>query len=674
EVPRYLRDEMIEIIKNTGYTPENVAQTHMNYNLTPPYPNIEIIKIPIDYILEDDSLIAKIPVDEIQYPEDIIDQSGDYGRPGKKVTFPLTSIQFMPYFGAANNEEDGYIFVPDGSGALINLNNNKDQQAAPSYVKSVYGRDNIFPQTEKRNNSQQISFPVFGMKKSDKGFIGIIEQGEALANINANIAGRNSSYNTVFPSFTITTKGTTGLGVDAQEFGTLEAPHISTAGKMDVYAPRNNKGDIKIKYLFLDGKNADYVGMAKKYREYLQQNRNVKQFETPGDIPLVLEFVGAIPRVEPFWGLPRETTRPLTSFSQAQEIIGDLIEKGASNLNVKYSGWLKGGIVHNYPGNLSIENKLGEMNDFEEFIDFLEQKNVNLYPEVSLTNIHNTSFFDGFVPRIHSSRRPDRLIAKDYEFDYATYQAKDEYERYILSPSYLEETISKFWEKYNTFGLNNLSLAYMGNQLNSDFRPEIDDYVDRQQALNIYKEQVNKMTNHYNLNLMVNNGHEYLFDDISYILNIPLESDEHNIFDRSVPFYQIAVNGLINYAGQPFNYVSDPQKYKLKMLEIGALPYFKWFYEEPQIVKDTGLGKLFSAHYEQSFDKAINLYEEFNTIYEKIKNDKISDHKMVEENVFKTTYSNGLSIIVNYNKNKVDFDNYSIPGEDYIVVEEGNNK
>lgn len=46
----------------------------------------------------------------------------------------------MEYFGSADSTEEGYIVVPDGSGALINFNNGKVQLSSEMSIP-LYGED-----------------------------------------------------------------------------------------------------------------------------------------------------------------------------------------------------------------------------------------------------------------------------------------------------------------------------------------------------------------------------------------------------------------------------------------------------------------------------------------------------------------------------------------------------
>lgn len=55
----------------------------------------------------------------------------------------VTDFWLLPYFGAAGAGEQGYMLVPGGSGALIELNNGKTN-LEPYETELLYGEDLLF--------------------------------------------------------------------------------------------------------------------------------------------------------------------------------------------------------------------------------------------------------------------------------------------------------------------------------------------------------------------------------------------------------------------------------------------------------------------------------------------------------------------------------------------------
>ena len=129
--------KIVSTLKQAGYLPEDVGVDQEANNIPAPEANVETFDITVEYRLDGDSLIVTIPMDKVRYPKDVKAQlayvkganerfQGQVGRSniydyfgpmgGNLVTFPLYSLNVLPFFGAAPRGTEGYIFVPDGSG------------------------------------------------------------------------------------------------------------------------------------------------------------------------------------------------------------------------------------------------------------------------------------------------------------------------------------------------------------------------------------------------------------------------------------------------------------------------------------------------------------------------------------------------------------------------------
>ena len=141
----------------------------------------------------------RIPVNEVQYLRCGRCQRFVWSN-GRSRDVSAMFDSSVAALGAVGKAGSGHIFVPDGSGALINLNNGRVSDNG--YAARVYGKDyGVSLQKESTNESASIRMPVYGLKDGDKAFLTVIEDGAALATVYADIAGRVSSYNTVGPAF-----------------------------------------------------------------------------------------------------------------------------------------------------------------------------------------------------------------------------------------------------------------------------------------------------------------------------------------------------------------------------------------------------------------------------------------------------------------------------------------
>lgn len=95
--------------------------------------------------------------------------------------------------------------MPDGSGSLIHFNNNK--LYATPYRSAMYGPDAALTQLGQVQKEETARLPVFGMKYEDRGFLAVIESGDAIAAVEADVSGRLNQYNNVFSSYTLEQSG-----------------------------------------------------------------------------------------------------------------------------------------------------------------------------------------------------------------------------------------------------------------------------------------------------------------------------------------------------------------------------------------------------------------------------------------------------------------------------------
>lgn len=649
------KNRIIETFKKSGYTPEKTGEDYQNLNLEPPRPNVRVFGVPIEYRLEGRELVVRVPVEEIVYPVDVIDAS----QPDSEITLPVYSLQILPYFGAADKTEEGYIFVPDGSGAIIELNNSRTD--SNPYNKTVYGYDySIEPREEMPFTGEPINYPVFGLKKGEKAFMAVIEKGAPYAAIRADIAGRNNSYNNVSAVF-ITLRYT------VLELGDGEDFEIS---KMNIYQARMPEGDIQLRYFFLNGDKADYVGMAHKYQEYLADKFQLQRLQKTEQMPFVLEVLAAIDEQKPVMGIPRRVVKPLTTYREIRSIIEDLKLNGITNITLRLSGWSAGGEKHYFPDRVRLEKSLDSKKDFEKLLQYLAEEGIELYPDLSFMNVYKNTMFDGYNTRKHNARFINKKLAYIPDYNVATYQESEakRRRRQIVSPVYLKEFVNNYIEDYEKTGLQTISFRYMGSQLNSDYKSNPDKMIDRQEALEYIVDLMEELDDR-DYRIMVEGGYSYLYPYLDHIVKMPLFSTGFNIVDRGVPFLPIVLHGYINYSGAPLN-MPQNRYTLLKYIETGAVPYYKGAYRDSSLIKNTDFHQEYALNYEDWLEEAASLYRELEKVLADTYSERIVDHERLAENLYRTVYSNGTAVIVNYNREAVIVDGRRIEGENFLVIQE----
>ena len=659
-IPAWDREDLAEILGRIGYSPEEAIFDHQQNNIDPPDANVRVFNIPLEYRLEGDSLLVTIPVEEIVYPIDVADPEED----GQLATFPLYSINLLEFFGAAAPETEGYIFVPDGSGALINLNK---ETGSVSYQQRLYGTDfSERPRDEISYSPEQLYLPVYGLKQERQGWMAIIEKGDTLARINAAVAGQTFDYNRVFPGFVTMPSAEVSLTGSGDLSGDLEDALQDQS--MNIYQARLYDQDISVRFLFLEGEEAEYSGMARNYQDYLVEKHQLERLNPVDRIPLLLEITGSIHATEPVMGIPRRVVRPLTTYQQTSSIIEQLAERGVANLKLVYQGWLEGGSYHDYPQEMNLETAAGSQQELKDLLALLDDKDFEFFPEVSFLNVYNNQWLNGFSTRNDAARFIDRRIAYINRYNIASFM-REKREKHIHSPQGLEETINSFLDEYLLLNNRALSLRYPGQQLNSDFNHS--EVIDRQDAADIISDELQKMLTERELKLMFRGANNHVLPYTDNLLEIPLYASSHNIIDRGVPFLQMVLQGYYNFTGTAFNLTDNLEEYMLKALETGALPYYHFTGVPSFATKGTDFNNLYAVYYQDWLQEAVEHYLEFDDVLAEVHHLRISNHEQVAREVFVTTYENGTKIAVNYSSETAVIDNCEIVPGNYKVLDRG---
>ena len=655
-VSRWDRAEIADIMRDIRFIPTDRTEDleHFGYSIDGVLPNHIVFTISVEYILDGPDLVARIPIDSVTYPIDAINPNDLESPP---VTLPVYSIRLLPYFGAAGDKSEGYILVPDGPGALIYFNNGKVDSAAVTL--NLYGRDNSINRDEQMRNLIATRLPVFGMNYLDSGLLAVIEKGDSMARIRADIAGRVTSYNTVHAEFVVMPKGTAYV-MTTDEF-TQEAA-------IAIPQSRPVAGDLQIRYSFLPKGASDYVAMAHHYQAYLQKKGLSPLTKVDESIPFYLDLIGSIQIKRPILGVPQTVIRPLTTYEETKTIVQELEDVGITNLQIRYAGWLKGGLEHDFPKKIRWEKAVGGKKGFNELKVFLDDRNIGFFPDVTFMTVGKNRLFDGVFPTRDAARFLNRTLAKSYKFDRATYQAVATDYRYILAAPRLSNVMDGFLKDYKKLELSTLSLNDLAFELNSDFRYNPKKLTDREQAKNLVIDGFAKLKDY---ELMLNGGFAYGLPFAKHVINAPDALNGYAMIDEMVPFYQIALRGFVNYAGEAINFAYNPTEKKLRSIETGSFPYYVWSYSPSSQTKHTAYNDLYSLHYGDWLDDAVQYYHDSNNLLKLVQGQRIIDHQQVQNDVYKTTYENGVYTFVNYNEQDCYYQGTLIPAQGYRIMEGG---
>lgn len=623
------------------------------------------ITLAVDYNLTSTGLEAVLDTSSIIYDRE---------------KYCLANIAILPYFGASSiylkeNEkgeieeelvDEGYIFVPDGSGAIADFKEIKDRGVVGNLSLQLYGSDYAYYQITGKN-SELATMPVFGLvnktnilskqeKASPTGFFAIIKEGDALASITETI---ERNYASVYTTFSY-------ANYDIYDIKDLFNSGATSTKQIAVVSDKYYQGNFRTEYYLLSDNEtakqngfygASYVEMAKLYREYLGNSFGTdengekifnKITNPKSDVSLFIEAFGSIKKNTSFLTLfPITVDSNLTTFDDIlniqKELSADIITKndknedvaipntGIKNISFILNGFYNGGLSATYPTSIKWQSSLGGKKGVKELLEKANASdNFDIALDVDFSySLGSSSIFGGYSDKDHAVRTlDDRYTTKR-----AYYAATQTFERtsgVAVSAASFGTLYQKFEKAISKYDFSILATRTLGSDLNSDF--DMDDYYTRQETLEKTVGLLKQMTQNGKYKLVLDGGNAYSMGYASYVLNAPIDSSKYDKANQPIPFYGMVYHGSVEFAGGAMNMEGDQDYMFLKSLENGAALYYVIAKDNAESIKlNDEYNKYYSVQYDLLKDKIIELYNEYNSLMKDKQTLYIVDHQFVND-------------------------------------------
>lgn len=631
----YLKAEAEMLLEKAGYTKEDYDKDMENFE-TEEESKDAVFNIVANIFLDEDELVIDVPLEEVRYTE----------------AFPMATVQVYPYFGAGYVEDEGFLFVPDGNGALINFNNGKTAQ--DSYYANVYGYDyGLLRSVVISDNTAQ--FPIYGISKNENSFITVIEEGSSLASIIADISGKKNGFNYVAAKYQLIHS---------------EALDISSKSAAIMAMHEKQLPEISLKQRYIFCEESGYVAMAKSYREYfMEQYPNLTQLDQTY-LATAVDIIGGIDVTEQRFGMPKTVVRPLTTYDEAKDMIATLSDKGWDNILYKYRGWFNDGIQNDpVANNVKLIKKLGNKKDFKELVSAVNNTNSTLYLEAELQRVYNDTTFNSFVKNRDASRLITREIIEHYHYSNVYFGEDDSLGlAYLARPAVSKNMVNTYANKISDLNVKNIGFASHGSLLYADYNDK--KFVSREDSMNMQEEMFKQLKEDgYGLNGYVGNAYAIPYMDM--VNDMPLNSKGFLIFDEDVPFFSIALHGLVNYTGEAINISDNYQENLLATAETGAGLYFIFMNASTKEIQETNYTQFFGADFEKWSTLADEVYKQYSNDFAPLASQLIDDHKILENGLRITTYEDGTEVLINYSKSDITYEDITVLAGNYAVKAKG---
>jgi hypothetical protein len=343
----------------------------------------------------------------------------------------------------------------------------------------------------------------------------------------------------------------------------------------------------------------------------------------------------------------------------------DLKDTGYKNLYIKYSGWMNGGIKQSIPTKIKTVSSLGSKRKLEEFINNSKELNTPVFLEGKVEFAYDEGLLDGFSINKDAAKFSSKEPVKLYEFS-PVYYGEEEWKDcfYLLKPQLTVENINNL-TKYAKKLSANIALSDVGYMVGADYSPK--NLTTREEVISMQEKELSNISSN-GTKVMVNAGNDYVLPYVDYITDMDLSGSNFQIIDEMVPFYSMAIHGLVNYSGNSINLTGDYQNEILKSVENGAGLSFSFMKESAFELQDSNYTYLFGVEYDKWKDEAYKIYSRYDSELGHCFNQYMTNHECVANGVFVTSYEDGTKVYVNYNNSDYQYLNVTVPAQDYIVV------
>jgi hypothetical protein len=587
------------------------------------------VGLTMNVTLEEDELVVNIPDDSI-----VEEQQGSY----------IATISPYPFMGYSFlDEKKGYMLIPDGNGALVNLDN-KEGRYTTGFNQMIYGSDVGFDEKTAKallwdevdmvRNANEVIAPIFGMAHTEDqiGYLAVVEQGEKRASIEAQPNGAKVSYNRCFANFK-------SRDVFVQPLNN------SNSGTVPSTEADRTHTDRQVRYILLSGEDVSYSAMATIYRNYLLDNKLISIKDNSYNTRV--DFLGT--EREKFLLGTKAVT--MTTTENVEELYDEMQEDGVSSLLTLYKGWQKGGLYNLPITKYKADSHIGGTSKLTDLIKDSEEKNyhIYLYNDALRLNPSTDSLNFNMVKQVNKRTFEEELYAEVYR----TF--------YYLTPGKAAEAIESFADSYVDDGVSNLAMSGISNTLFTySFKNK---FYSRNDTAKDYSDALDKIDK--DVNLILEEPAAYLWKNTDAFLDMPLGSSDYMYVDEEIPFLSMVLKGVIPMYSDYVNFEANKTEFFLQMVEAGVFPSFYLTYEKSSDLIYTNSSNLYSTEFSTYRDVISGYDKGLREVNDAVKDAFITKHEKTDTGVTVVTYSNGVRIYVNYTGTAQTVDGVTVEGMSY---------
>jgi len=531
----------------------------------------------------------------------------------------------------------GYIFVPDGSGALIRFRENT--VSLSEYVGRVFGANPAEAEFHTNMDVWAVArpnplMPVFGVAlgHQQQAFVAWADSGAQYMEIIAMPHNNVTYYNFVYPRFVFN--------------GTIYQVYNRRGDGFFRSFPQRRSFDISMQYRFLYGENASYVGMAREYRQHLIDTGVLtpNQITAGEPMPMRLDFVMSDVRRSVFG----RTNVVTTTARQVDYVVRELQSDGVQNMNVGLLGFQSGGITTGRPWTINFSRAIGTRRDFVRLFDDMGELGVDVSFSQDYFHINSHQMNVSRNQAFHLNRWGLR--------------AWDSFEPFlpVTEISFARPSRSADWlirqstRAYNV-GAHSHTVSGITNNLISHWGRN--DPITASESIELIQGAFADSP----LLINAHSPNMYLWQYTYRFLQAPVFNTQFMIQTDTVPFLQLVLHNTMEVYAPYANFSFYTQRDILRMIDYNVSPTFVLTYSPAHYLSNTNSLNFFSTEFSVYRDIIINVYSQTSEILSQVRHLEWINRQVIADGVVLNTYAGGVEVLINYTEDNFIHRGISVP-------------
>ncbi len=712
---------LIQLSKDVGYNVDLIREDSNEFGFTFELTENADFTIPVEFKLDEGDLVVNVPTHEIKTGNE---------------DFVLKAIDLLPNFGMVEAEEtdDGFIFVPDGSGALFDLNSY--DSGYTEYSRAVYDNtyyDTVYNQSEFREN---ITMPVFGMGsmadrkvKPEEPEETEGEEGEAAAEGEAadGEAAEPAEEPAAEPeqpaaeaeaaedeaAEAVNSELVTSVTAPAEPAEPADKPYNGFMGIIE-------SGDLTATINVKLAANADSDADAPYNKVFpsfdVMQVSSVKVFGPYSDNDA--RFTATTDSYDFDCRVRYKLYVDDANYYNMSQTYRDYLIKTAELKEKTDEQYAEApGVFLDVISALTVDarvlgvpyDKTMSMTTYDELADIYDD-----LKDVKKVVDYRGAFNGGIYNKINTSAKLtgsngnkaalESLLNDNWDSLYLGVNPSEVYKTTASFSPRKHALITFNGDPIETFkyhiptgefdmkgnGFYTIAPEYLTHVVN-EFSADAAQYknlaIGDLGSLTYENLSADNEWNPYESEVVIQDALTTLAADRKLVLDNPnanrvkyaaiaadvsRESSDYGLIKENVPFRQLVLNGLTDYTTLSENTSSSNEAYfTLQALELGSMPKFTITAKRVNELKEANYNELYATEYAIFADQIKEQYATIKAEFDKIGTTKITGHRVLDNKVYETTYASGVKVITNYNTYEVDTERGSLAAQSYLIVEGG---